>query len=130
MAEDETDKAIEKAKREVVLATVNAVKKVALAVNQAVILATPVDTGRARGNWIARVDSPNREKFDSKLDKTGSNTINENAKTIKTAPEKSALTVYISNNLPYIQRLNEGYSAQAPSGFVEKSLQIAKSALK
>lgn len=31
-------------------------------------------------------------------------------------------TVVTQNTVPYIQRLNEGYSKQAPAGYVEKTI--------
>lgn len=97
------------------------VRKVVLAVDAAVVLATPVDTGRARSNW--QVD----------LDNTPSGTLPEPASPAegparaleegrqKAAAYKTGQTVHITNNLPYIGRLNEGWSAQAPSGFVEEA---------
>ncbi len=33
--------------------------------------------------------------------------------------------IFISNNVPYIGRLNNGHSAQAPSGFVEMAVRRA-----
>ena len=35
-------------------------------------------------------------------------------------------TIFVSNNLPYIKRLNEGWSTQAPIGYVDDALQIVK----
>ena len=77
---------------------------------------TPVDTGRARGNWFVGISGPvrtidnNRKATSAVIE--GINTINS-AKAIE-YPE-----IVISNNLPYIEELNRGTSTQAPRHFVE-----------
>lgn len=106
------------------------VRKVAVAVDTAVVLATPVDTGRARANWQVELgevsnDSevtsfPEGKGGDSgaaaamQAINAGKNQINTYASRFK--------EIHIYNNLPYIQRLNDGYSAQAPAGFVESAV--------
>lgn len=121
---DETERAIAQAKKEVEEAVIKTVKSIALKANQIIILSTPVDTGRARANWIASVDKPNTKKLDD-TDKSGSVTIADNNKVIISAPEEMGLEIHISNNLDYIIPLNNGHSAQAPAGFVEKAVQLA-----
>ena len=44
--------------------------------------------------------------------------INQGSLTISGANDYE--TIFIQNNLPYIQRLNEGWSEQAPAGFIDK----------
>lgn len=88
----------------------NTVKKTALAVDAAVVFATPVDTGRARSNWIPSLNTP-----DTRTVEPGQKPDAEAA----ISAYKLADTIYISNSLPYIQRLNEGHSKQAPAGFVD-----------
>lgn len=112
------------------------VKKAALAINQTLVFSTPVDTGRARGNWVIGIDSPNSTinfKEVSKISKNSSSitkdTIENNKKKINSF-SSSNKSIFISNNLPYIGRLNDGYSAQAPSGFVEKAVQSGINAIK
>ena len=61
-----------------------------------------------------------RDKFDP----SGQNAIAE--ATALVSGVKAGDTVYISNNLEYIQALNEGHSQQAPAGFVEKAVQAVK----
>lgn len=98
------------------------VRKTAIVASQTVIHATPVDTGRARGNWFVGVGAPIRDESDD-TDQSGTNRINANNSKINT--RKSRQTIFISNNLPYIQKLNEGSSSQAPANFVEQAVQIA-----
>lgn len=96
--------------------------RTAIAVDQAVVLATPVDTGRARGGWQAAIDSPIRDQIE-RLDLGGSETISANNSVIKT--RRLGQEVFISNNVRYIEFLNEGSSAQAPAGFIEMAVQAA-----
>ena len=103
------------------------VRKTAALAGQVLVLSTPVDTGRARANWITSVGIPITEDIEDN-DVSGSATIARNNTTIRA--QKSGQTIYISNNLPYIGKLNEGSSAQAPANFVEIAVRIAVSALK
>ena len=83
-----------------------------------VIKATPVDTGRARGNWQTAPGSPAAGEME-RLDKSGGEAIAEvEAKT----PEGAGQVTYLSNNLPYIEELENGSSTQAPEGFVRKNM--------
>jgi len=90
------------------------IKAVALAVDTNVVMATPVDTGRARGNWQASIGSPKRSKLEPR---SAAATIGEAKGVIE--GYKDGDTIYLSNNLPYIRRLNDGWSAQAPKSFVQ-----------
>lgn len=71
--------------------------------------------GRFRGNWQLGVNvRPGGEL--SRIDPTGSATQGE---IVAAIPESAAGNVYyITNNLPYANRLEEGYSRQAPAGIV------------
>jgi hypothetical protein len=87
-------------------------------------MATPVDTGRARSNWIVRIGEASSE-------------VREPAEVGSVLAEGQAVisqyrggsSIHITNNLPYINRLNEGWSAQASPGFVETAVQIATEAV-
>lgn len=104
------------------------VVKLGSLVSQTVISGTPVDEGFARGNWFATLGSPRLTADFEKKDPSGQETIAENNAII--ARRRSGQAVYISNNLPYIKRLNEGWSSQAPAGYVEKAIQAARRAMK
>lgn len=94
-------------------------KKIVLTVFRNIVFRTPVDTGRARGNWQVTISQPAETVVDGK-DKSGA-IVNRNA-----AADLQALlpfqTAWITNNLPYIQRLEDGYSTQAPGGMVQVAL--------
>lgn len=98
------------------------VNKAAGLILATVIPATPVDTGRARGNWQVGLGNSVRQEI-NRLDKTGAATVAQGNAHIASRPP--GMTIYISNNVPYIGRLNEGYSAQAPAGFVELAVRAA-----
>lgn len=97
-----------------------ALVQTALSVQREVVMNTPVDTGRARSNWFMGNGSAPRHVTE---DTTAQNLMDGIAQAQKI---KSDDTVYISNNLPYINRLNDGHSQQAPAGFVEKAVQVGK----
>lgn len=77
-----------------------------------IIKSTPVDTGRARGNWQTSVGQPQG----GTLERTGMEAALTEVQA--TVPEGAGQVVYLSNNLPYIERLENGWSQQAPIGMV------------
>lgn len=115
----------------------NLVKQTALVADQVVVLSTPVDTGRARSNWIASIGLPATEEREPYApgEKLGRGE-GANAQAAIAQAQAEILTrrmgqdIYISNNLPYIGRLDEGSSAQAPANFVAKAIQAAISAVR
>lgn len=101
--------------------------KTVLAIDQAVVMATPVDTGRARANWIPTIGIPSKAQEVNNFDKTGSSTI-ERAGSVANQ-SRVGDTIYISNNLPYIGALNDGHSKQAGREFVQRAIQAARSSV-
>lgn len=93
------------------------VRAVALIVDSELAITTPIDTGRARANWLPSLNTPDTRKVEPGQKADINAAINA---------YKIADTILISNNLPYIRRLNDGYSKQAPAGFVDAA--IAKGA--
>lgn len=80
---------------------------------------TPVDTGRARGNWFVSIDTPNRTIDDFRKARQA---ITEGLATINDVVNGKYRSIIISNNLPYIEELNRGTSTQAPKKFVESEI--------
>tara|TARA_R110000822_G_scaffold5332_2_gene22786 strand:+ start:924 stop:1301 length:378 start_codon:yes stop_codon:yes gene_type:complete len=80
---------------------------------------TPVDTGRARGNWFVSLDRPNRTVDDFRKARQA---ITDGIATINDVVNGKFRTIVLSNNLPYIERLNDGHSLQAPKKFVESEI--------
>jgi len=97
-----------------------AVRKIALELFSRVILRSPVDTGRFRGNWQVAIGSVPSGTLDLN-DASGTATISK--ATAATAGVKGGDVIYLVNNLSYAQRLEDGYSGQAPNGFVALSIQ-------
>ena len=77
------------------------------------VRSTPVDTGRLRGNWQYTRETPAIGEIDRE-DKTGSQVINE----ITTKVGGVGTVNYLTNNLEYAQRIENGSSRQAPRGMV------------
>ena len=93
------------------------VRRVALTVDSELVYSTPVDTGRARSNWQVEIDRPASGTVDPV---PAAVALERAAATVQRSMPGS--TIHITNNLPYIGRLNEGWSAQAPAGYVETAV--------
>jgi hypothetical protein len=90
---------------------------------------TPIDLGWASANWFINVGSPttgNGGQADS-----GSLGSREAAQASSVAQFVSGYdytrgqTIHVGNNVPYIARLNAGWSQQSPAGFVDDATQEA-----
>lgn len=81
-----------------------------------VIIVTPVDTGRARYGWYITVGEPSKEVPDEGK-YSMPNITNHSRFTQFTVRDK----LFITNNVPYIDKLNKGSSKQAPARFVENA---------
>lgn len=71
--------------------------------------------GHARGGWQVRINSTS-EADNDRIDPSGNETIAAGLATISRAGPFDE--VFIFSNVPYIRRLEEGYSGQAPSGMI------------
>lgn len=92
-------------------------RKITLDLLRRVVMKTPVDTGRARGNWqIGRGKMPEGE--------TGK--LGADDSIAAGAPEalqaKMGEPVFLVNHVPYILELERGSSKQAPNGMVATTL--------
>lgn len=94
-------------------------RKVALDIFTRVIRRTPVDTGRARGNWMCSVSNYTLQQT-GVIDKSGSSAMTDAAKVVEQA--KAGDIIYLTNTLPYILQLEEGSSQQAPQGMVSLTI--------
>lgn len=95
------------------------IRRIAIECFRRIILGTPVDEGRARGNWQCTTGSMAGGTVEN-LDKTGAATIAAMTSEVSGWTPKDDLPAFITNNLPYIQRLNEGWSKQAPANFIDQ----------
>lgn len=105
-------------------------QEVALAVDQAVVTSTPVRDGTARLNWQVTVGTAAESVLakPETPDQGLARAIEQGRATILAYAGKG--DIHITNNVPYIGRLNNGYSAQAPIGFVEDAVSAGHQAVR
>ena len=92
---------------------------------------TPVDTGWARANWVPRVGRPS----DADVGRGGAERVPQ-AVAAQTAGRNAVLgyrlgqgNINVTNNVPYIEALNDGHSMQEPAGFVQRAIRSAVSSV-
>lgn len=100
------------------------VKRAAILIDQTLVAATPVDTGRARSNWIVTLGVPSAA---SRLPMSPTEALREGESVIN--GWRPGQSIFITNNLNYISKLNAGSSAQAPAGFVERAVERGRRSL-
>ncbi len=83
-----------------------------------IVLNTPIDTGKARGNWYPSLGAPDMSVSESARGSGVS--IGRIQSFVKSSTNPG--TVYLTNSLPYIDLLDGGWSGQAPQGFTNKSI--------
>jgi hypothetical protein len=81
-----------------------------------VVISTPVDTGFARFGWFITVKTPSKYLPPEGQESYPMPNLADHS---EIRPFTVNDTLFITNNVPYIDRLNNGYSRQAPANFVE-----------
>lgn len=82
---------------------------------------TPVDTGRAKGNWFVTSGAPSTS-INTKDQKTVLGSVDPHSQQqLKLVTDEFGVD-FLTNNLPYIGRLEYGYSDQAPAGMIRTTL--------
>ena len=107
---------LKKFNKDAVEAADRTVRAIKLELFSSIILDTPVDTGRARGNWQTNEGSPKSGELD-RADR-GSAAISEAESNLG----HGDCTTYMTNNLPYIEQLEHGSSGKAAEGMVRKNI--------
>lgn len=111
-------------------------KHVANAIVRYLVNITPVDTSQALSNWQARDGSPVLSSIGPYVPGSAGSTQSVSAQAaMEAAAQVIALakpgeTIYLSNVLPYIKRLDQGSSSQHPGGFVHASTIVGKLSLR
>jgi hypothetical protein len=90
-------------------------RKAAADLFTAVVVRSPVDTGRFKSNWNFSLDAPDSSTSGSDNQARG---LTEAG---KAATMRIGGVAYLSNGLPYAKRLEYGYSKQAAAGMVRVS---------
>ena len=94
------------------------IQGVEIALFSAVIMDSPVDTGRFRANWQPSINNPDAGLL-AEHDPSGQATIGKITTYVQGL--SGGRITYLTNNLPYAQRLEYGYSGQAPQGMVRRN---------
>lgn len=109
-------------------ATETVIRKISLDVTANLIKTTPVDTGWARANWVPAVGKRFQGTVGSREDAQAGRVSAGAQATGQARVAGYRLTdgrVFVSNNVPYILRLNDGSSTQAPAGFIQAAINKA-----
>lgn len=127
-----------KAEKKIHEAAEKAIRAAALDIFSEIVRRTPVGApeiwkseapegyigGTLRNNWQASVGSP--RLFSAKeADKSGAASINS-AKTAVGNYRLSNESIYFANNLPYAERVEDGWSTQRPNGMVKVTVKQFK----
>lgn len=94
-------------------------RSVSLKLFSAIIKGSPVKSGRFRMNWQTTGVTPATGLI-AGVDPTGNKAVNSAATFITNAPGWDTFT--LTNNLPYAERLEYGWSKQAPVGMVRVNI--------
>jgi len=79
--------------------------------------------GRARGNWQMTINHRAQGIIDT-IDPDGMKTMSEGLKVLSVMPNHGmGITIWITNNLPYIVALENGHSTQKPVGWIGMTIQ-------
>lgn len=94
----------------------------AIDIDRRLVLETPFRDGGAKRNWLASVGTPNNTEIevDESIGRGAAEQAAIDQGTAAISGANDYATIYIQNNMPYIQRLNEGWSEQAGSGYIDK----------
>lgn len=105
---------------------------------------TPIKSGQARANWKVNIN----KRDDVFIELRETIALQRRVATADTPPDyfstddallygtsqaqawESGDVMYIYNNAPYIERLNQGYSPQAPAGYIQQIIRDAKGELR
>lgn len=125
---------LDKLGQRVVEGAENLNKETVVAVINRLAEATPVDTGLARSNWQVGVGvmpsgtrkpfAPIPSRWKPPYPAGGSRSERRNLLGVSSAAQgalrgyKDGQSIYITNNLPYIERLDAGHSPQSPAGWI------------
>jgi hypothetical protein len=111
--------------RELEVFSSNEIRKLILDIVDTLIETTPVDTGWARANWVPSIGQSVEGPFGDDQD-VGTAEFAQSAGVAEMLGyDINKGPAFVTNSVPYIERLNQGSSTQAPSGFVETAIDSA-----
>ena len=97
------------------------IRSLGILIDQRIVQESPFDTGVFKNNWLMSIGNPSNEILEDG-DVSGSKAIERARAVVMDYPLNSLPDLWLVNNLPYAARLNDGWSAQAPSKFVETEI--------
>lgn len=103
------------------------VRKAALDLGGQMVERSPVDSGRFKSNWMTGIGATLDASTTDTTDKSGTPSLGRMQQ--KLASWKPGQTIWITNSLPYAQRLENGWSQQAPAGMVRLAVQNLEQAV-
>lgn len=93
------------------------VRKTALELQKSMIQMSPVDTGRFKGNWQCGIGAINATNTDA----ANSDALGRTGAVLE--GWKAGQTIWLTNSMVYANRLEYGWSKQAPGGVVRLTVQ-------
>jgi hypothetical protein len=100
---------------------------IALEALRGVVLLTPVDTGRLRGNWQTTISAPAEGEIDA-IDKSGGPTIANGAAVIAGAKSRPFEPIWLHDGLDYAVFVNDGTPNVPAVHMVEQTVSRLKRA--
>lgn len=88
-------------------------------------LGTPIDTGWASANWVPSIGSPHLDATAERPDDispaqvAAQNALAQQGLNEILTWDFNNGSIFSTNSVPYIRRLNEGWSNKSPAGFVQ-----------
>ena len=95
------------------------VRKTVLDMGSQMVRMSPVDTGRFRANWMYGAGAINTA---TTADTDQSGGVSAQRITAGVVGWKRGEAMFVTNSLPYAQRLETGWSKQAPTGMVRTTI--------
>jgi len=89
------------------------IRAIAIQILNVIVETSPVDTGRFRNNNMVSLDAPDFSETEE-VDPVGGIALQRGIGVISKAANYGV--IYIQNNLPYAEALEDGHSKQAPTG--------------
>ena len=100
------------------------IKRLTLDVTSNLIETNPVDTGWSKANWVPSIGAPliNASISGTGNISTATATQSQGIANIVTQYTLDKGDVFVTNNVPYVPKLNDGHSNQAPAGFIQRAI--------
>jgi hypothetical protein len=112
--------------------SVRKMKTIALAVQEELVINTPIDVGTAESNWIGSIGAPYsgtvKALIPGSKGSTYVPTVGKSIAKFKAVVQKARTgdKIYLVNNVPYIGALNNGRSLQSPANFIQTAIERGK----